>query len=186
MMKCQKIICAFCFVFALIFLMAMPVAADYTPPGGSGGGILELGEGPATNVSITVPNDITGWVLRPGSVNTRAGVLKVSADGDWQVSAADSDATTKGNMTEWYGGNYITNAKQLKSPMNVSVESEENIATGYEVKLPDGGMIANGGDTSGEKSVEVTFRQPVSLNDEVLTDGHRYKIVVTLTISPFS
>jgi len=162
----------------------MPAAADYTPPGGSGGGNLSLGEGPATTVSITAPNDIAGWVLRPGA-NARTGVLKVSADGDWQVSAADSDAITNGHMTEWYDGSYINDPEQLASPMNVSVQSGGNVTAGYDVRLPGVGMIARGGDTSGQKDVEVTFKQPVSWSDQVLTAGHRYKIVVTFTISPF-
>jgi hypothetical protein len=182
MMKSQNIIC---FVFALILLMAMPAAAVYTPPGGSGGGILELGDDPATTLSITAPDEVTGWVLRPG-VNSRVGLLKVSANGNWQVTANDNDTTTNGQMTEWYDGSYINNPKQLASTMSVSVESGGNISSGYEVELPVGGMIANGGNTTGEKNVEVTFKQPVSLNDEVLIDGHRYKIVVYLTISPFS
>ncbi|MCK9564759.1 MAG: hypothetical protein M0Q43_01765 [Methanothrix sp.] len=180
MMKCSNI-----FVFALIFVVVLPVAADYTPPGGSGGGNLELGEGPANTVSIIAPNVITDWVLRPGNVNTRAGVIKVSADGDWQVTATDSSSTTNGNMTEWYDGSYLSNPEQLENPMNVSVESGANITAGYEVRLPGGGMIAKGGDTAGQKNVDVTFKQPVSSNDMVLTNGHRYKMVVTLTISPF-
>ena len=182
MMKCRTLVCAF--VFAHIFLMVMPVAADYAPPGGSGGGILELGEVPAKTVSITVP-DVTGWVLRSG-VNSRLSVINVSADGDWQVTANDAGTTTNGKMTEWFSGYYITNPKNLVSPMSVSVESGGNIDTGYEVVLPVGGMIAKGGDTAGKKNVDVTFKQPVSENDEVLAYGHRYKMTVTFTISPFS
>jgi len=183
MIKCRNIVCAL--VFALAFLVVMPAVADHIPPGGSGGGDLELGEGPATILSIIAPNDITDWLLSPGT-NSRASVFKVSANGDWYVKANDSDSVTNGHMTEWYDGSYINEPKQLANPMNVSVESGGNITAGYEVKLPAGGMIARGGDTSGLKNVEVTFKQPVSWTDKILTDGHRYQMVLTFTISPYS
>ena len=182
-MKYQNIrlICAFGLVLTLF--MAGPAAA-YTPPGGEGGGQIVLGESPATEVSITAPDDITGWVLTPGD-NNRVGILKVSANGDWQVTATDEDTTnTNGYMTEWYDSSYVGTPEQLASHMNVSVESGGNISTGYEVELPTGGKIADGGSTSSEyKDVEVTFKQPVSWNDEVLGDGHTYRMVVTFTIS---
>ncbi|MDD4651565.1 MAG: hypothetical protein PHQ34_04975 [Methanothrix sp.] len=181
----KRRIIVFILLFALAFLAVRPVAAEDTPPGGLGEGDLKLGGG-ANTVSITAPNDITDWVLRSGD-NSRASVFQVSADGDWKLSATDSDTvTTKGHMTEWYGGNYITSPKQLENPMNVSAQTGGNVTAVYEVKLPAGGIIALGGTTNlDEKNVEVAFKQPVSSIDEVLTDGHRYKIVVTFTISSY-
>lgn len=171
-------------LFALVFLAARPVAADDTPPGGLGGGELKIGGGSANNVSLTVQN-ITDWVLRPGA-NSRSSIFQVSADGDWQLSAADGSSTTSGNMTEWYGGSYLSNPKQLKNPMNVSVQAGGNITAGYEVKLPASVRVALGESTGmAEKNIDVTFKQQVLSDDEVLTDGHRYKIVVTFTMSGY-
>jgi hypothetical protein len=183
MIKCLNIVCTL--LFALNFLVVMPAAADDTPPGGLGEGDLVVGEA-ATTVSIIAPNNITDWLLSPGSVNARASVFTVSADGDWYVKANDSDSVTNGRMTESDDGSYINDPKKLANPMNVSVESGGNVTEGYDVKLPNGGMIARGGETSGAKNVDVTFKQPVLWSDGVLTDGHRYKIVVTFTISPYS
>lgn len=172
-------------LFALAFLAVKPVAADDTPPGGLGGGDLELGGSPADSVSLTV-HDVTDWVLRSGS-NSRASVFQAGANGDWQLSATDGSSTTNGHMTEWYGGSYISNPEQLENPMNVSAQAGGNITAGYEVQLPAGGRVALGESTGlVEKNIDVTFKQPVSPSDEVLTDGYRYKIVVTFTISGYS
>ena len=182
MVKCLNIVCTL--VFVHVFLMVIPAAADYAPPGGSSGGNLEL-SGDTTTVSITVSNNITEWGLHPGD-NTCVGVLKVSADGNWQVAAVDNSLTTDGHMTEWYDGSYLTDPKKLASAMSVSVQPTGSITTGDEVELPGGGMIAMGGDTSGEISVDVTFKQSVSWNDYALTNGHSYRMVITFTISPYS
>lgn len=194
MTKCKKALinCAFYLIFAI--LAAAPVLADYTPPGGEGNDTLELGSSPATSVSIVAPDDITGWVLSPAGdgLNERVGILKVGADGDWQVTATDEDTTnTNGYMAEHDGSNYVTtNQKTLASPMRISVQSGGNVSTGYEVTLPNNNddMIANGGSTGGAstmKDVDVTFKQPVSWGDSILTDGHKYQIVVTFTISAY-
>lgn len=188
MTKCKNTLinCAFYLIFAI--LVAAPALADYTPPGRGGGDILTLGESAANNVFIEAPAGITNWVMIPGT-NSRVGILKVGANGNWQVTANDT-GSTNGHMTEHDGNSYVGNPnKQLTSPMNISVESGGNVSNGYEVQLPGGGMIAKGGSTNGTsttKNVEVTFKQPVSWGDSVLTDGHKYQIVVTFTISPYS
>ncbi len=165
-----------------------PAVADYTPPGGSGSGRITLGGSPATTYSITAPADFSGWQLSPlNDPNTHVGILKVSANGDWQVAASDTDTShTNGHMTEWDSSSYDTSNK-LASSMRLSVQSGGNVSTGYEVTLPTGGKIADGGSTeSAEKNVEVTFKQPVSWNDKALTNGHSYRMVITFTISPSS
>ena len=186
--KDRHLIYAFGFAFAFVFLMSMPVSADYVPPGGSGGDRIALGGSAATTMSITAPEAIADWALDPSNgVNTCTGVLTVNADGDWKVTASDQDTTTNGYMTEWDGANYITTSpKKLASPMKVSCESGGNIGTGYEVQLPDDGVIADGGATSGDKNVDITFKQPVSWTDKILADDHKYRIVVSFTISAYS
>ena len=180
----------FAIALSLVLLISdvAPVVADYTPPGGPGSGSITLGESPATTYSITAPDDIIGWQLSPfNDPNIHVGILKVNANGNWQVAASDTDTShTDGHMTEWDSSSYYTSNK-LASPMKVSVQSGGNVSTGYEVTLPNGGKIADGGSTEGaDKNVDVTFKQPVSWNDKALTNGHSYRMVITFTISPYS
>lgn len=173
---------------ALFFLLIISASADGTSPGDSGAGIMTLGGPCATNVSITAPDDIDNWEMSPfgTGVNIQVGRLQVKADGDWQVTAEDKDATTSGHMTEWYDGSYISTPEQLDSVMSISVASGGSVDTGYEKALPAGGLIAKGPTTNNVfNDVPITFKQPVSWGDKVLTGGHTYKIVVTFTISPY-
>lgn len=179
--------CAFSFVFALIFVIVVPVAADYTPPGGSGGGSIILGEPTAGVVSISAPNDFSDWILSPADgTNTHAGTFTVSADCNWQVTVSDQDTTnTNGYMTEWDGSNYVASPIKLASPMSVAVATGGDVTNGYEVTLPGSSIVAKGATTGGlQKNIDVTFKQPVSWTDTILTDGHTYRIVITFSISP--
>lgn len=175
---------------ALFLFMIMPSAADETPPGGSGVGILTLGGQAATSVELIPPNNIENWALSPTGTgeNTISGTFKVKANGDWQVSATDSSSTTSGHMTEWDGSQYITQyPKQLDRPMTISAASGGYIEIVDEVELPSGGMIAIGTNTNNQQiNLPVIFNQQVLWTDKVLDSGHSYKIVVTFTITGYT
>jgi hypothetical protein len=172
-----------CLVF-FIFI-ATSAAQDYIPPGASGGGSITLGDPTAGTVSIIAPSDINDWILSPAEgTNTKTGTLMVSADCNWRITATDQDSTyTKGYMTEWDGSNYVTNPTKLASPMQVSVSTGGIVTTGSEVTLPAGGTIATGSSTNDEQSINANFNQPVLWTDKVLTGGHKYRMIVTFTIS---
>jgi methionine-rich copper-binding protein CopC len=127
-------------------------------------------------ISITAPSDISGWNLNPsaGQPQTQAGALIVGVDPDsesWEVTATDEDtANTNGKMTA-YSGSYDTGTK-LRNAMKVAAK--------YEVTLPAGGKIA---DNTGDRSVDVTFKQTVVWSDAPLSGGYSYRIVVTFTAS---
>lgn len=186
----KRLISILALALAFFLFLNNPSDASGTPPGGFGTGILTMGNSPATSVSISAPATITSWKLSPSGtgVNIIAGTMKVTANVDWQVSATDLDAITQGHMTEWDDSKYIaSNPEKLDSHMKVSAQSGGYVDTGYEVELPTGGMIAKGNNTETKiVDVPVTFKQPVSWSDEVLTSVHHYNIVVTFTISPYS
>jgi hypothetical protein len=131
-------------------------------------------------IEITAPADITGitsWALSPSGTQpqTTTGTLNVTCSGDWEVTVEDADTDTGGKMTDWSGSAYNSTTK-LANFMKVAADSE--------VTLPAGGTIASG---NGNASVEVTFKQTVSWSDQVLPEGHSYRIIVTFTgtaISP--
>jgi len=173
---------------ALVFFAIAPViAGNYLSPGGSGGGSITLGAPIADTYSISAPSGITGWDMSPvgDGVNTQQGTMHVTADHDWKVSVSDADTTnTKGHMTEWDGSNYIT-SNYITSPMKISVQSIINDLNGHEVELPTERNLVTGGSTvAGGRDIAVTFKQPVSWHDKVLSNGHSYRIIIKFTISP--
>jgi hypothetical protein len=131
---------------------------------------------PAT-IEITATANISGWALSPLGTQpqTTTGTLNVTCSGNWEVTVEDAEAATSGKMTDWSGSAYNSTTK-LANFMKVAADSE--------VTLPAGGTIATG---SGDDSVTVYFKQEVSWSDQVLPEGHSYRIIVTFTgtaISP--
>lgn len=174
----------FAFGFGLIlFVIAPAIADELIPPGGSGSGRIVLGEGSGTTYFTTA--DLSGWNLNPMvDVNTHTSVIHVKSDSNWQLSVKDLDlVNTKGHLTEWDGSSYIT-SNRLTSPISVSVQAGGNVSIGYEVALPDGGIIASGTGTGNTgKDVVVTFRQPVSWSDKPLPSGHSFHMTIVFGIS---
>jgi hypothetical protein len=188
MMKWQAKSFDYSLVFLVALILIMPAAADDIAPGAFGGDIMTLSGSPANYISITA-SDIADWVLNRGTNEENPGELRVSADGDWKITASDLSSTTNGYLTEWDGNQYIINSPlKLANPMSISVPTPQSyVDAGYEVTLPTGGKIAEGPTTNSQpEKVDVTFKQPVSLSDQVLTSGHSYHIEITFTISPYS
>ena len=175
-----------CLCLVLFIFIATSAAEDYTPPGGSGGGSIILGEPTAGVVSFSAPSGISNWILSPADgMNTHAGTFTVSADCNWQVTVSDQDTTnTNGYMTEWDGSNYVASPIKLASPMSVAVATGGDVTNGYEVTLPGSGTVAEGATTGGsQKNIDVTFKQPVYWTDTILNGDHTYRIVITFSIS---
>ncbi len=152
---------------------ATPGARDVSVTTAGGTGTLTGGftVNAAPSIEISAPTDITDWALSPqgDQPNEQEGTLGVTCSGGWEVTAKDAEAATGGKMTDWDGADYSD--IQLSNYLTVATD-------GYEVELPDEDTIATG---SGNDSVYVYFRQDVSWSDQVLPEGHSYRIIITFT-----
>lgn len=155
-----------------------------------------------SNIEITAPEDVTDWLLYPrlGDQNTKAGTLLVKSNKRWivQVEDAEFDYTSTdspppkemGYMTEYNLGDppgYVIDPERLDSTLSVSATTEDEPRE-VDLSNPGDGTLATGDSTydlpDKVQEVEVTFKQPTSWSDAVLHDeDHRYRIVVTFTIS---
>jgi len=129
------------------------------------------------SIQITAPSGISSWELDSlaAQPNTQTGTLNVKANQNWQVKVKDADATnTNGLMAEWDGAAYVSSGNKLLNAMKVAAASE--------ITLPTEGNIQTGTKTTASgQDVTVTFKQTVSWDDQILTGGHTYRIVVTFT-----
>lgn len=182
----KKPVNALVLIILLLSTMIVPAVADGTPPGDSGIGDITMGAS-ANNVYITPPSGISDWKLDPiKGMNKEEETISVKADGDWKVVATDNDPATSGQMTEWYGGSYVSNPKKLSAMSISATDPGEYVDAVSEKTIPTTEWIARGSDTQGQYiNVPITFKQPVSWGNQVLTGGHSYRIVVTFTISGY-
>jgi hypothetical protein len=167
-----------CIVICSIAFAFPPATGDVIEavPGQSIDGQLDLivNELSGYHITITPPRDISEWQLRPDETNQITATFKIWANKDgWQLTAKDSDTTTSGHMTEWTGAGY--SSLKLANPMRVKAASE--------VSLPDGGVIQTGDKSNNiqGQNIEITFLQNVTFADEILPEGHVYRIVITFT-----
>ncbi len=126
-------------------------------------------------VDITPPPAITSWALAIGDYpdNERTGLLIVTSDTSWTVTATDADtANTTGYMTSYNGTAYNTGTK-LGNPMKVGCSAQ-----GTQVTMPSGGTVATG---SGNANLTIFFRQKIEYRDPVLSTPNYYRIVITFT-----
>jgi hypothetical protein len=125
-------------------------------------------------IEITAPTNITGWSLSPQGTQPKnqTGTLNVTCTGNWTVTVKDADTATGGKMTDYYNSSY--GIIQLNNYLIVAAQT-------YEVTLPTEGTIAKG---TGNANVTVTFKQEVLWSDQVLPEGHSYRIIVTFTGTP--
>jgi len=176
-------------VLALVAALVIPTAAL--------AGDTAVTGNPAATIDITVPGGFAMTPLTPGTTPTSSGkTITVSANKiGWLVTATDDNvAVTNGKMTAYSVGDALydpTTPAKLASVMGVIGVSATG-ATGATVALPTGGAILTGTAAVSGQAYTVTFSQPVSYLDVVLTgDGitptvtgeepDTYRIVVTFT-----
>jgi hypothetical protein len=148
------------------------------------------------NIGTLIDISVSGTAsisLVAGTTPTTTGTVTVSCnDTSWTVSAGDSNTTvTNGFMTAYAttaGGYDPTDPAQLDSPMSVTGSSVGSVTGAGPFTLPTGGAIFTGSAMVSSQACTVTFSQPVSYADTVLTgDGsttelpNTYRIVVTFT-----
>ena len=171
-------------VLALVLVLVVPLAvkAEVTDVQG--------------NVSSTIDFDVplsNAITLTPGTTSTTTDTITVSCSNtSWSVTATDADATTGGHMTAYAttaAGYDTTSPEKLASAMSVIAASGPG-ATGDTALLPTGGTILTGSQAVELQGYTLTFSQPVSYVDAILTgDGsdteypNTYRIVVTFTAS---
>lgn len=124
-------------------------------------------------IEITTSFDqISNWTLDVDKANYVEGIVNVKSNKDgWMVLVKDVDTTTSGHMTEWTGSSYGT--LKLAEPLKVRAAQE--------VSLPEGGLIQTGSKTpKAGQDVNVVLDQDVGYDDEPLSQGHVYRIVITI------
>ena len=139
------------------------------------GANTQVAYGDPGTIDITAPPAVTSWELAIGDYpdNERTGLLMVTSDTGWTVTATDADtANTTGQMTSYNGTAYDTGTK-LDNPMKVGCAAQSTEAT-----MPNGGTVASG---SGDANLTIFFRQKIEYRDPVLSAGNYYRIVVTFT-----
>jgi hypothetical protein len=155
-------------------------------PGQSVEGSLVLESDGGADIFIEAPDSISDWVLVPSvSPNQREMALKVVASTDWQI-AVSSDRPD-GRMAEYdlASSEYTPDGRVLQSPLYVSSPGTKDHPEPFEVNLPEGGMICQGGETEEDgQQIMVNLGQRVSWTDEPLEEGQAYRIELTFTISP--
>lgn len=124
-------------------------------------------------IEITTSFDqINNWTLDVDKANRVEGIVNVKSNKDgWMILVKDVDTTTSGHMTEWTGSSYGT--LKLAEPLKVRAARE--------VALPEGGLIQTGNKTPKTgQDINVVLDQDVGYDDEPLSQGHVYRIVITI------
>lgn len=133
---------------------------------------------PETSFEIVPPESISGWLLKPQeSSNIWQGTLIIKAKGPWKVLVTP-DPVTVGHMSEYDSSNtrFVQGGNRLSNPLFVGAQG------GNLVDLSKGGILIEG---EGDMVVPITFKQKITENDPVLTDGHSYKIDLAYRLSAF-
>ncbi|HSD57030.1 MAG TPA: hypothetical protein VLB04_02525, partial [Methanotrichaceae archaeon] len=119
------------------------------------------------------------------SPNEKQMALKVTSSTDWQMIV--SSDRPDGRMSEYdlAASEYVPGGRTLESPLMISSSGTDDHPGLWEVNLPEGGMIHQGGETSENgQQVLVTLGQRVGWTDEPLEEGQAYRIALTFTVSP--
>jgi len=124
-------------------------------------------------IEITTSFDqIDNWTMDVDKANCVEGIVNVKSNKDgWMILVKDVDTTTAGHMTDWTGSSY--GALKLAKPLKVRASKE--------VALPEGGLIQTGSKTPKTgQDINVVLDQDVCYDDEPLSQGHVYRIVITI------
>jgi hypothetical protein len=181
----KKRILALASILALVAVLAVPMAAFAATSTVTGN--------PTATIDITVPATKAITLVPGASASTAVDSVTVSCNtATWLVKAKDADATnTNGYMAPYAttAAGYQPSGVKLASVMSVIAASATG-ATGATVALPTEGTILTGSAVVSSQAYTLTFSQPVSYSDAILSgDGsatslpNTYRIVVTFTAS---
>ncbi len=177
----------------LFRLLALPVlsltvlvclaAALSAVPGESVGGTLELGGSTGPDLALQVPESVGDWVLVPSEVNERQALLTVKARIGWILTVSPS--ANDGRMAQFDPGisKYTDQGRRLSKPMTIFSSGCSENPYSWKVVLPESGAIHQGDVAEGQQVV-VALQQPVTWEDEALSEGQVYRIDLTFTLSP--
>lgn len=173
-------------VFATLLLMQLGLSDPLkAAPGQSVGRIMKVGGEVESDLFIDAPVAVSDWILNPSaSPGRRQIALAVTARTCWQISVKSDRPDGRMAQYNLSDSQYIPNGMRLQSPLKISAGGTEDHPDPWEVDLPAGGIIQEGEETGGKsQDLEVTLQQPVSWNDEPLSDGQAYRAVLVFTIS---
>lgn len=155
-------------------------------PGQFVGGRLTLESDGGADIFLEAPDSVSDWVLVPSaSPNEKQMALKVTSSTDWQMTV--SSDRPDGRMAEYdlAASEYVPGGRALESPLEISSSGTDDRPGLWDVDLPEGGMIHQGGETSEDgQQVLVMLEQRVAWTDEPLEEGQAYRIALTFTVSP--
>ena len=153
--------------------------------------LLCIAQVSAAEISITTTGNLNDMELKPGQTNSDTrGFLTVSCDDPFGYTIEVIDPMTgkggnnAGKMVETTDGTtYVTpDPKVLGSPMSVDVPDDAGYSHASKTisDSTSSGFISSavGHQVVSDKLITLTFSQPVSFADTVLTAGHTYRIVV--------
>jgi len=178
---------AFIICSALLFL-SLTAHGDITEaaPGQYIESRLVLESDGGADIFLEAPASIDDWVLVPStSPNLKQMELGIWASTDWQMTV--SCDRQDGRMAEYdlAASEYVPGGKRLENPLRISSSWIDERPDFLEVKLPGGGLIGQGGETSADgQKLLVALGQKVGWTDEPLDEGLAYRIALTFTISP--
>jgi PKD repeat protein len=136
----------------------------------------------APYIDVSVTGSLTNWNLLPGiNQDTSSVSLTITTNiNNWEVNAVDGldglkPAHTAGCMAEYDGSSYVSSGSNLTNPLNIA------FGGGPPIALSSTPQTIASGTSSGTTSGNLGISQLIETTDTLLTNGHQYRIVVTLT-----
>ena len=133
-------------------------------------------------IEISVNGSLNNWNLVTGlNQDTSSVSLNITTNMDsWSVNAVDGldggkPSDTAGHMAEYDGSSYVPSGAYLQNPLNVSFGGGPYIALSVEDQTLTSGTSP--GTTPGILGIS----QLISATDTGLAEGHKYRMVITLT-----
>lgn len=150
----------------------------------SSGNDVSVDSNLGSQLTFIAPSSISGWNLVVTNANTVLRTLNVFSNTNWQVTVQDTNSATGGYLTQYSSGIYGTT--KLSNPLTVGANGGNGM--GNTVNMMLGGIIASGtpagqNSSTGGDMRTVTFTQPVTYTDPVLSSSSTYHIVLTFTAS---
>jgi hypothetical protein len=145
---------------------------------------LTIGATMASQLEIDVKTATATWALDPATptytvtIDKANGVWVRSNKPGWRVTVKTDVAP----LTEYDGSTYPSGGLTLKSAMSLSTTDTEG-GTGKTIAALSTADqdLWTGGAKGGWKEANLLFSQPVSYDDEPLTNGHTYHAILTFT-----
>ena len=132
-------------------------------------------------IDLSVAGSLTNWNLEPGINQDDSSVsLTITTNiNNWEVSAVDGldglkPAHTAGYMMEYDGSSYVSSGSNLTNPLNIA------FGGGPPIALSSTPQTIASGTSSGTTSGNLGISQLIATTDTILTNGHQYRIVITL------